>query len=133
MRFAGYGVNAFLSRSTYPTNCEPGTSSAGQLGGVHAGEAAEGSGAADAVLAESAGRIPAGIEARDDLAVQVEDLGGGVDADAGVGIVQRGRVPGRVERRRGDLVHGPRFLEIRIDAGIDEGIVAFHRLAQRHP
>src|SRR5579872_519032 len=74
--------------------------SSGQLRRVEAGEAAEGRGAADAVLAEAAGRVPARIEAGYDLAAQIDDLAGRVDADAGVGIVQGRGVPGRVERRR---------------------------------
>ncbi len=62
--------------------------------------------------------------------MQVDDLRAGVDPDARIGVVKRRRVPRRIERRLGDLVHRPRLLEIGIDAGVDEGIVAFHRFAQ---
>src|SRR5258708_885886 len=55
-------------------------------GGVEAGDAAERGRAADAVLAESARRIPAHVEAGDDLAVEVDDLRAGAHPDAGIGI-----------------------------------------------
>src|SRR6202007_739721 len=98
-----------LSAGTVQCSCDwngPGSSpgqawcSRRQLCGVPAGEATEGRGAADAVLAEAAGGVAASIEARDDVAAQIEHLAGRVDADAGIGVVQARGVPGRVERRR---------------------------------
>src|SRR5579884_4519966 len=90
---------------------------------VEAGDAAERCGPADAVLAEAARGIAARVKARYDLAVQVDDLSARVDPNARVGVVKRGRMPGRVEGRPGDLVHRPRLLEIGIDPGVHEGIV----------
>src|SRR5438105_4076325 len=71
--------------------------------GVESGDAAEGGGAADAVLAESTGRISAGIKAGYGLAAKIHHLGAGVDPDARITVVERGRVPRRVERRLGNL------------------------------
>src|SRR5467141_5227058 len=97
---------------------------------MEARDAAERCGPADAVLTEAARGVAARVEAGNDLAVQIDDLGAGADPDARIGVVKRGRVPRRVERRLGDLVHRPRLLEIGIDAGVDDGIVPFHRFAQ---
>src|SRR5262249_57800822 len=97
---------------------------------VEAGKASERCGPADAVLAEPARRVAARVEAGNDVAAQVDDLGAGVDPDARIGVVEGWRGPGRIERRLRDLVHRPRFLEIGIDAGVDGGIVTFHRFAQ---
>src|SRR5260370_25847263 len=96
-------------------------------------DAAERCGPADAVLTEAARGVAARVEAGNHLAVQVDDLGAGVDPYARIGVVKRWRVPRRIERRLGDLVHRPRLLEIGIDAGVDEGIVAFHGFAQGRP
>src|SRR6267378_6668133 len=97
---------------------------------MEARDAAERCGPADAVLTEAARGVAARIEAGNDLAVQVDDLRAGVDPYARIGVVKRQRVPRRIEWRFGDLVHRPRLLEISIGAGVDEGIVAFHRFAQ---
>ena len=52
----------------------------------------------------------------------------GIDAQAGAGVVDDRRRPGGIERRLRDLVERRRLAEIRIDAAIDEGIVARHGL-----
>src|SRR5262245_46651059 len=69
-----------------------------QLRNMMSGDPPEGRGAADAMLAEAAGGIAAGIEAGDRPAAQVDDLRARVDADASVGVVNRRRMPGRIER-----------------------------------
>src|SRR5262245_49404596 len=109
----------------------PGPLSRRQLRRMMPGDAAEGRRAADAVLAEAARRVAAGVESRDRPATQVDDLRAGIDADAGIGVVDRRRVPGRVEWRLGDLVHGRRLLEVLVDRIVDEGVVAIDRPAQR--
>ena len=76
-----------------------------------AGEAAERGGAADAVLAEPARRIATGIKAGNDFAAQIEHLPGRVDADARVRVVDRRRVPGRMEGRLAILCIGVGFLK----------------------
>src|SRR5262249_22190799 len=101
------------------------------IGGVPAGDAAKGGCSTHAMLTEPTRRIPARIEPRNDPAAKVNDLSTGVDADARIAVVQRGRVPGRVEWRRGNLVHRSGFLEVAIDPGINEGIVPLDRAAQR--
>src|SRR5262249_13360709 len=97
---------------------------------MEAGDAAERCCSADAMLAEPSGGIASRIEAWDRLAVKVDDFRTSSDPDARIGVVKRGSMPSRIERRRGDLVHRPRLLEICVDTGVDEGIVSFHRLAQ---
>src|SRR5207247_5242569 len=70
-----------------------------QLRDVMPGDAPKRRRAADAVLAEAAGGVAAGIEARDRPAAQIDDLRAGVDADAGIGVVDRRRMPSRIEWR----------------------------------
>ena len=79
--------------------------------GVEAGDAAERGRPADAVLAETARGIPARVEPGDDLAAEVDDLRTRADPDAGIGVVERRRVPGRVERGVAILCIGRGFLK----------------------
>ena len=69
-------------------------------GRIKARDAAEGRRPANAMLTEAARGIATGIKAGDDLAVQVDDLRLGVDADAGIRVVNARRMPCGVERRR---------------------------------
>jgi hypothetical protein len=66
-------------------------------GGGSAGDVALASGAGEPVLAEAAGRLAAAIEAADDLAVDVDDLAGGIDAQASAGVVDDRGCPSRIE------------------------------------
>src|SRR3954451_899065 len=101
-----------------------------QLRDVISGNPPERRGAADAMLAETAGGIAASIKAGDRPAAQVNDLRARIDAQSRIGVVDRRRMPGRVDRRLGDLVHGRRLLEVLIDRGVDEQVVSIDRFAQ---
>src|SRR5919197_250042 len=94
-------------------------------------DTAEGRRTADAVLAEAAGRIAAGVEPRNRAAAQVDDLRAGVDTQPRIAIVDRRGMPGRVEWRLRDLVHGCRLPEVLVDRVVDEGVIAIDRFAQR--
>src|SRR6516165_8998891 len=86
------------------------------------------SGAGQPVLAEAAGRLAAAIEAGDDLAVNIDDLAGGIDAQAGAGVVDYRGCPGRIEGWFLDPMPRGRLVEIRIDPAFDKGIVPRHGL-----
>ena len=81
-------------------------------GGGSAGDVALASGAGDPVLAEAAGRLAAAIEAGDDLAVHVDDLAGGIDAQAGARVVNDRGCPGRIEGWFLDPMPWGRLVEI---------------------
>ena len=61
-------------------------------------------GARQAVLAEAARRLAAAIKPGNDLAVHVDHLAVGVDAQARARVVNHRRRPGGIEGRLGDLV-----------------------------
>ena len=71
-----------------------------------------GTSAREPVLAEAAGRFAAAIKARDHLAVHVDDLALGVDAQPGAVSWMTGVAQAAIERRLGDLVERRRLAEI---------------------
>src|SRR5215471_7272527 len=93
-----------------------------------AGDVTLASGAGQSVLAEAAGRLAAAIEAGDDLGVHVDDLAGGIDAQAGAGVVDDRGCPGRMEGWTLDPMPWARLVEIRIDSAFDKEIVSCHGL-----
>ena len=81
-----------------------------------AGDIALAGGASEAMLAEAAGRFAAAIKAGNDLAIQIDHLAAGVDAQTRARVMHHRRRPGGIERRRGDFVERSGFTEILIDA-----------------
>ena len=99
-------------------------------GRMPAGDKALTSGAGKPMQAETAGRFAAAIEARNNVAVQVEDLTLGVDPQAGSGVVDDRCRPGGEERWGGKFIPWRGLAEVMVDAGVDEAVVALDRVDQ---
>src|SRR5215472_16921255 len=87
-------------------------------GGIVACDAALHDASSHPVHAEAAGRFTATIEAWNDVAVQVDHLTFGIDAQPGARIMNHGRGPGRMKRSRLNFELWAWLSEVRIFAVI---------------
>src|SRR5436309_8161694 len=93
--------------------CSPASTSLGGIGagGFTAGDAAKNCNSRQAVQSKTPGRFPAGIQARDDLIIAIDDLTLCVDLQTGQCVMKDWGRPCRVERRFLNFVHWTRLSE----------------------
>ena len=97
----------------WPASTVPSTVFSGRgKGSFPAGNAAEDNDPGQAMQSESTSRLAGGIKSWYDLAMNIEYLAFAVDPEASEAIVQDGRRPGGVKRRRLDLVFRRRLSEV---------------------
>src|SRR6187551_3166648 len=85
---------------------------------------------AQPMLGEATHGFSSRIEARDDLAVNVDHLLVSVDPESGKRVMEDGSRPCRIEGRLLDLEHRFGLLEVRVHARGDEGVVPLHSVLQ---